>query len=447
QVSPDEDFAEPFFDDDQLTQTTHQVDSLLYEIEYFWRVRGQNNLGIGLWSDVFRFTTQDAPFPPDSVALVAPADSAINQPTTLTFQWEAATFANRYHLQVSADSAFSDIVYENDQLRQVNEEVAGLDELTTYFWRVLAANQSGESPWSQTRRLTTVPPLPGLVPPIAPRNNVVGVSPTLDLSWGAIPLTDRYHLQVATAFNFSGIVYNVDTLTTTTQELGPLEVKRKYFWRVRGINAAGDGPWMVRQRFTTGKPPGVVALVAPGDGVVDEPSTIHFQWQADADAVAYHLQVSTDSSFSQRVFDNDQLTQTSHDFGPLAYLTTHFWRVRGINSASPGPWSTLRSFTVAVGTAIEQLGEAIPEHYALHPNYPNPFNPQTTLRFDLPEAVPVSLVIYDLLGRVVETLIEDDLSPGQYSFVWQAADRPSGLYLAHLKAGSFSQTRKLILMK
>ncbi len=158
-------------------------------------------------------------------------------------------------------------------------------------------------------------------------------------------MTDRYHLQVATAFNFSGIVFNVDTLTTTTQQIGPLEIERKYFWRVRGMNKAG-----------------------------------------------------------------------------------------------PGPWS-------AVGTSIEQLGEAIPEHYALHPNYSNPFNPQTTLRFDLPEAAPVSLVIYDLLGRVVETLVEGDLAPGQYRFVWQAADRPSGLYLAHLNAGSFSQTRKLILMK
>ena len=260
-------------------------------------------------------------------------------------------------------------------------------------------------------------------------------------------MTDRYHLQVATAFNFSGIVFNVDTLTTTTQQLGPLEAKRKYFWRVRGINVAGGGPWMDRQRFTTGQPPGVIALLAPGDSVVDQPSTIRFQWRTDALANTYSLQVSTDSSFSQLVFDDDQLTQTSQDLGPLPYLTTHFWRVRGMNTAGSGPWSAEHRFTVAVGTSVEQLGEAIPEHYALHPNYPNPFNPQTTLRFDLPEAAPVSLVIYDLLGRLVETLIKDDLSPGQYSFVWNATDRPSGLYLAHLNAGSFSQTRKLILMK
>ncbi len=157
-------------------------------------------------------------------------------------------------------------------LPRVTREVDDLDELTLYSWRVLAANNTGESPWSETRILTTVPPLPDLVMPIAPGKNVVGVPPTLDLSWGAVPMTDRYHLQVATAFNFSGIVYNVDTLTTTTQQIGPLEIKRKYFWRVRGINAAGGGPWMERQRFTTGQPPGVIALVAPGDGVVDQPS-------------------------------------------------------------------------------------------------------------------------------------------------------------------------------
>ena len=114
--------------------------------------------------------------------------------------------------------------------------------------------------------------LPDLVTPLAPAQNIVGVPPTLELSWGAVPMTDRYHLQVATAFNFSGIVYNVDTLITTTQQLGPLEVKRKYFWRVRGINVAGPGPWMDRQRFTTGQPPGVITLLAPSDSVSGTPT-------------------------------------------------------------------------------------------------------------------------------------------------------------------------------
>ena len=447
QVDLDDNFAEPVFDDDQLTEATHQVDSLRYETEYFWRVRGQNAIGFGLWSEIFRLETMEAPFPPDSVMLVAPADSAINQPTTLTFEWEMTALANTYHLQVSLDSVFSDLVFDNDRLTRVTREVDDLDELTTYYWRVRAANNTGVGPWSEVRSLTTVPPLPDLVTPIAPAQDVVGVPPTLELSWQAVPLTDHYHLQVATAFNFSGLVYSVDTLTTTTRQIGPLEARRKYFWRVRGINAAGPGPWMDRRRFTTGQPPGVIALIAPGDSVIDQPSTIRFQWQTDAQANTYHLQVSTDSTFSQLIYDNDQLTQTSQELGPLAYLTTHFWRVRGINAAGPGPWSDERRLTIAIGTAVEDVGEAIPEHFALHPNYPNPFNPQTTLHFDLPEAVPVSLVIYDLLGRAVETLVDADLAPGQYRFVWDATDRPSGLYLVRLHAGVFKQTRKITLLK
>ena len=69
-------------------------------------------------------------------------------------------------------------------LPRVTREVDDLDELTLYSWRVLAANNTGESPWSETRILTTVPLLPDLVTPIAPQNNIVGVPPTLDLSGG-----------------------------------------------------------------------------------------------------------------------------------------------------------------------------------------------------------------------------------------------------------------------
>ena len=446
QISADEAFTQLIYEDDALEETTHRV-TLADGEAYFWRVRGRNGIGEGPWSEVYRFRTEVERIPPDTVILAMPADSTINQPTTLTLVWNDAERATFYHVQVSPDSAFAEILFEDDALMQTMQDVGPLDNLTVYFWRVRARNGAGQTRWSAVWRFKTLPPLPGPTEPIAPVQDAVDVSPTPTLSWQPVAFRETYHLQIATTFNFSRIVFETDTLTTTTYRAGPLENKRKYFWRVRALNAAGGGPWIGRQRFTTGTLPAAVALVAPHDGSVDQPSTIRFEWQPTDNAFTYHLQVSTDSTFAQLVYENDALTQTMLEVGPLEYLTMHFWRVRGIGVAGEGAWSAVRRFTVAIGTAAERLGEALPERYALHSNYPNPFNPRTTLRFDLPEAGPVSLVIYDVLGRTVETLVAGALPPGRYSFVWEAADKPSGVYLARLQAGSFRQTQQLLLVK
>lgn len=96
----------------------------------------------------------------------------------------------------------------------------------------------------------------------------------------------------------------------------------------------------------------------------------------------------------------------------------------------------------------------IPQTFTLEQNYPNPFNPQTTITFDLPQDYQghVSLRIYDMMGKLVRELINEDRGPGRYRVVWDGLDQSgrrlaSGLYLYQLRAGGFSTARKLILMK
>mgnify|MGYP003883007573 CR=1 FL=1 len=94
-----------------------------------------------------------------------------------------------------------------------------------------------------------------------------------------------------------------------------------------------------------------------------------------------------------------------------------------------------------------------PTEYALHPTYPNPFNPTTTIKFDLPEQSHVSLVIYDVLGRKVVELENSVKEAGYHSAIWNASSVASGVYLARFTAidenGSLklSKTMKLVLAK
>ena len=100
------------------------------------------------------------------------------------------------------------------------------------------------------------------------------------------------------------------------------------------------------------------------------------------------------------------------------------------------------------------VGEEIvlPRALALHQNYPNPFNPITTLRYDLPENSLVNIIIYDLLGRQVKTLVNQTQNAGFKSIIWNATNNygkpvSAGVYLYQIQAGEFVQTKKMVLLK
>jgi len=96
--------------------------------------------------------------------------------------------------------------------------------------------------------------------------------------------------------------------------------------------------------------------------------------------------------------------------------------------------------------------EEIPTKFALKPNYPNPFNPETTIEFALPKTSKVTLTIYNLMGQMVQELVQNEYPAGYQRVIWNGQDSRgnavgSGVYIYTLKAGNFSQTRKMILMR
>ena len=93
-----------------------------------------------------------------------------------------------------------------------------------------------------------------------------------------------------------------------------------------------------------------------------------------------------------------------------------------------------------------------PKAFALHQNIPNPFNPATVIRFDLPRAAHVGLHIYDVSGRLVCTLADKEMEPGSKEIAWDGRDdagrgTASGVYFYRLTASSFTETRKMVLLK
>jgi len=100
---------------------------------------------------------------------------------------------------------------------------------------------------------------------------------------------------------------------------------------------------------------------------------------------------------------------------------------------------------IAVG--VEEEEGAIPTQTMLEQNYPNPFNPLTNVDFRLTIGGPVKVNVVDLLGREVSVLVDQVMSPGTYRFTWDASAFPSGVYFYRLKAGSFTETKRMVLLK
>jgi endonuclease/exonuclease/phosphatase family metal-dependent hydrolase len=89
----------------------------------------------------------------------------------------------------------------------------------------------------------------------------------------------------------------------------------------------------------------------------------------------------------------------------------------------------------------------LPQTFVLFPSYPNPFNPITTIKFSVETFHATSISIYNLTGRLVETLIKDEIPVGNYEITWNASSQPSGVYFVQLSNGESVQTQKLILLK
>ena len=96
---------------------------------------------------------------------------------------------------------------------------------------------------------------------------------------------------------------------------------------------------------------------------------------------------------------------------------------------------------------VEDENSSMPRNYSLSQNFPNPFNPNTTIKWQMPEASFVTLKIYDVLGREVITLANEELSAGEHEVTFNASQLSSGVYLYQLKAGSVIETKKMVLLR
>jgi hypothetical protein len=190
---------------------------------------------------------------------------------------------------------------------------------------------------------------------------------------------------------------------------------------------------------------------APRDGADGLPQSVTLWWHPSPGGRYDHLQISTQPDFATLIVDEGSLFRTTqYTLDSLTAGATYYWRLRTLNGVrTTSAWSDPWRFTVGpeTGTDSETTISELPAAYTLLPNYPNPFNPTTTIGFGLPESGPVRLSVYNVLGQRVATLVDDALPAGWHTAAWDARRVSSGLYVYRLETDARALARTMLLIK
>jgi len=112
-----------------------------------------------------------------------------------------------------------------------------------------------------------------------------------------------------------------------------------------------------------------------------------------------------------------------------------------------GNGTILKTTNGGVSFVEEEEIDKIPTTYLLSQNYPNPFNPTTKIKYSVSQSLNVVIIVFNILGKEIETLVNDYKNNGTYEITWYAGNLPNGVYFYQLQAGDYIDTKKMILLK
>ncbi|HLF14668.1 MAG TPA: T9SS type A sorting domain-containing protein [Bacteroidota bacterium] len=377
---------------------------------------------------------------PGSFVLLTPPDDAANQPVSGTLAWASSAAAGSYDLYLDTLSPPAAVAASG--LADTSYAYSGLDTNKGYYWKVIANNSSGTiaaagSPWK-----FTTGPVSGQITAyysVEAGWNIVSVPMEVtDAHWMSL-----YPIAVSRAYEYAGSYQTADTLEvgngywvkfsdTGTVALTGEAIDRETVAVAKGWNIVGSISSEVPVSSITSDPPGLVtSQFYEYSSGYDQADTI---WPGKG----YWVKVS----------DSGKIVVAGNTVGTLTAVPSSRIRIEAIAELPPSPPDN-----------PGDIGDPLPDRFAIDQNYPNPFNGSTVIRYALPERSTITLKIFDVLGREVVTLDDDVRDAGVRIASWEgidAAGRPvgTGVYYARIRASAdpgpgnvFHAVVKLVLVR
>ena len=261
--------------------------------------------------------------------------------------------------------------------------------------------------------------------------------------WNRAPDALVYRLQIAIVSDFgAGSIVASTQLSDTSFIPNSLQAQQSYYWRVFAGNQSGSSALSETRSFNAGWP--LTPIGVKPIGIQNVPLRPTFAWSKGVGTSFRILVTRVDSGnvlIDQTVLDS---TFTPNVDLPANKLIA--WKVSAANEYGSSDLTAEYRFKTQAASLVENLPGS-PVEFALSRNYPNPFNPTTALEVRVASDSRVVLKVFDLLGRELRTLLDDQLPQGVYRATFDGSAYPSGTYFAVLNAGGVRLVTRMLLLK
>ncbi len=394
-----------------------------------------------------------------------PIPTVYTNAPTLSWYVEGGTLGlTKYTVKWKADSppanwaTYNTLTADVNDVNQTTYELSNLDYGTTYYWAVAAYDDS-YSAWAEGE-FTVVGGASGVPILSNPDNGMTVYAADVTLSWyvnGSTLGIDEYEIMYSRSDVWAASVTTTTTSATQSVTIEDLIPGATYYWKVNSkYTNGGESGYSAPFSFyiNTGANGPVQPIVGGPNNVMISQGNPFMTWalpMSPTQGTTYELELATDENMSSaQVFSN--ISTTGYIVSNLSSSQTYYWRVRSKTGSDYSYYSGSGKFQTNQALGTEDESSLIPDKFTVEQNYPNPFNPSTTIKFSVPEVSDVRISIYDMLGREVNVLIDQELQAGSYDVVWNGTDRSgskvaTGAYIYKIKAGSNVAVKKMILMK
>ena len=384
----------------------------------------------------------------NEVELIYPDSlNSVNTKTPI-LTWKSTLFSNTVYIgdTPELDSLIVNVVTTNNWV-ELSEDLL---ENKTYYWRVSTSNGDSSRIWAF--HINTVNSLPGSFDLISPEQDFVSDTLRPAFSWENSTDKDpgddvlEYKLFIGLDKDSMSCYYQ-GTETTCQLDTDLLE-NGIYCWYVLAVDQtqAITQSNSIREIGinTLNEAPSAPVQIAPNHNSYQTTRYPHLEWSESQDPDPgddIHYEVFYWYEGSSIYVINT--TETYHDERRFRDLEEYFWTVAAVDLAGEYAYSDTQ--TIYFDTKLDVVD--IPDEFCLYGNYPNPFNPSTTISIGLPVAETIELSVYDINGRFVRQLARGYYPAGTYQFEFDASDIPSGIYIYKLVAGDFTANSKMLLIK
>lgn len=444
QISSDYRFNSTAVDVEGVTDNSYDVPANVLEgnTEYYWRVRVRVGQSVGYWSSRWRFTTSGSAGP----TLISPADNANDILLTATLDWEDATNALYYELEVSTNSSFTYPIISVNDLTSSQYTIPSnrLDENTLYYWRVRIIKNRDISTWTE-RKFTTLNSNPG-PELVSPSNYSSNMSVTPTFNWADVTGVDYYILQVSTRSSFGATVIDESSLSESefTVPANTLQHQTYYYWRVKYVKNGAPSEWSDVWRIRTMSVPRVSRLTTPSYRSTNVDISPTFEWLEAEGVTGYVLQVCADYSMDNPIVYETNISSNNFSLQSiqLDYDTEYYWRVACVCGDQTGYFTGRYRFTTKKAKAAENDGIAeVFEKYNVN-IFPNPASDKVNIEVDFGSAKNVIVSLTDLTGKQLLKFEKRNVSSIN-DFIY-IDNLPAGVYLIRMQIDGQAVTRKVI---